>query len=84
MNPGSVHDVYGHYVMPGLDTTVGFEFAIDDGIAEQTHPAVACAASGDCLVVEADNDSFDADFEIRGRSVRPHHVNLPLILRTTP
>jgi hypothetical protein len=81
LNPGSVHDVYGHYVMPGLDTVVGLEFAIDDGIAEQTSPAVACAASGDCLVVEADNDSPGSDFEIRGRFVRPHSVYLPLVKR---
>lgn len=73
-------DVYGRYVMPGHDSAVGNEFPIDDGPDSQRLPAVACAPSGDCLVVEEDNWP-GADFEIRGRFVMPWHVYLPMVLR---
>ncbi len=80
-DPGaSGQDVYGRYVMPGQDSPAGDEFAIDNGPDSQAYPAVACASSGDCLVVEEDNWPI-GDYEIRGRFVRPYHVYLPLALR---
>jgi hypothetical protein len=77
---GSNQNVYGRYVMPGHDSATGDEFAIDDDVDSQRYPAVACNSIGDCLVVEEDNCS-GADYEIRGRFVKPYHVYLPLALR---
>jgi len=76
----SGQDVYGRYVMPGQDSAAGDEFAIDGDSNSQANPAIACASSGDCLVVEEDNWP-SGDYEIRGRFVRPYHVYLPLTLR---
>jgi hypothetical protein len=73
-------DAYGGYVMPGQNTLAGGEFAIDLDPGTQFDPAIACALSGDCLYVESDN-SGSPDYEINGRTVRPHHVYLPLALR---
>jgi hypothetical protein len=73
-------DTYGRYVMPGQSTPAGDEFAIDLDPGAQIDPAIACALSGDCLFVESDN-SGGADYEINGRTVRPHHAYLPLMLR---
>ena len=77
---GSDQNVYGRYVMPGQNSVAGEEFAIDSGSDSQRYPAVACNSAGDCLVVEEDNWP-GADYEIRGRFVKPHHVYLPLALR---
>ena len=76
----SGQDVHGRYVMPVQDSAAGDAFAIDNGSDSQANPAIACAPSGDCLVVEED-DWPGADFEIRGRFVRPCRVHLPLVLR---
>ncbi|MBN1976980.1 MAG: hypothetical protein JW918_06225 [Anaerolineae bacterium] len=73
-------DAYGRYVMPGHDAPAGVEFAIDLGLGAQIDPAVACAPSGDCLYVESDN-SVSLDYEINGRTIKPYHVYLPLVLR---
>jgi hypothetical protein len=73
-------DAYGGYVMPGQNTLAGGEFAIDLDPGTQFDLAVACAPSGDCLFVESDN-SGSPDYEINGRTVRPYHVYLPLVLR---
>lgn len=78
---GSNQNIYGRYVMPGQDSAAGEEFAIDGDSGSQRYPAVACNSSGDCLVVEEDNWPGPADYEIRGRFVRPHHIYLPLTLR---
>jgi len=73
-------NTYGLYVMPGLNTPAGDEFAIDLDSGAQIDPAIACMPSGDCLFVESDN-SGSTDYEINGRTIRPHHVYLPLLLR---
>ena len=78
---GLDYNVYGRYAMPGRDIAVGSEFALDDDVAAQKHPAVACATNGDCLMAEEDNNAPGGDFEIRGRFVMPYHVFLPLVLR---
>jgi hypothetical protein len=83
----AVYDVYGRYVMPGQSSAAGNEFTIDGTAHSQEEPAVACAPSGDCLVVEEDNYESPAtagDYEIRGRFVEPYNVYLPLILRNYP
>jgi len=82
-DPGSSgQDVYGRYVMRGQNSASGDEFAIDNDWDSQANPAIACALSGDCLLVEEDNlPSPPGDYEIRGRFVRPHRVTLPLVLR---
>ena len=80
----SGEDVYGRYVVQGQDSAAGDEFVIDDTEDAQRYPAVGCAPSGDCLVVEEDNYLFGVgtnDYEIRGRGVRPHHIYLPCALR---
>lgn len=73
-------DTYGLYVMPGQDAPAGDEFAIDLDPGAQIDPAIACAPAGDCLFVESDN-SGSPDYEINGRTVRPHHIYLPLVLK---
>ena len=78
---GTSTDTYGRYIMPGQSVPAGDEFAIDLDPGTQIDPAVACAFSGDCLFVESDN-SGSPDYEINGRMVRPHHVYLPLVLRS--
>lgn len=80
MYSGNDWDVYGRYVMRGQNSAAGTEFAIDAGSNVQWNPAVACAPSGDCLVVEHDNWP-GPDYEIRGRFVMPYHLYLPVILR---
>jgi hypothetical protein len=75
-------DTYGRYVMPGQGVPAGDEFCIDCSVGEQITPALACAFSGDCLYVQSDSiDAVGPDYEILGRTVRPHHVYLPLVLR---
>jgi hypothetical protein len=78
------YDVYGRYAMPGRDSGVGSELALDNDVAEQKYPAVAFATNGDCLMAEEDNNSVGSDFEIRGRLVMPYHLYLPLVLRNFP
>ena len=73
-------DVYGRYVMRGQNEASGDEFAIDNGSDFQDNPAIACAPSGDCLVVEEDHWP-GPDYEIRGRFVRPYHIYVPLVSR---
>ncbi|MDY6876043.1 MAG: hypothetical protein SWK90_07590 [Chloroflexota bacterium] len=80
ISPGN-YDVYGRYAMPGRDSGAGGEFALDNDVAAQMYPAVACATNGDCLMAEEDSNSAGGDFEIRGRLVWPYHVFLPLTLR---
>jgi len=87
--PPSVQDVYGARVAVGQDSIAGSEFAIDDGSALQSHPAVACSPWGQCLVVEQDkwSPASNMGWEIRGRMVMlncPHQVYLPLLLRNAP
>ena len=81
---GSDANVYGRYAMPGWDSGVDDEFALDDDIKLQIEPAVACNTLGDCLMAEDDNDSIGGDFEIRGRLAWNYHVFLPLTLRNSP
>ncbi len=78
--PG-IWDVYARYVNAGQDTVSSDEFAIDDDITSQKSPAIACASSGDCLIVEEDNSSMTGpvDSEIRGRIVSPYPAFIPLI-----
>lgn len=73
-------DVYARYVMPGQNSAAGPEFVIDVSTQSQRAPAVACAPSGDCLVVEEDNWP-GGDYEIRGRLVMPYRVYVPIVLR---
>jgi hypothetical protein len=79
---GAGFDVYGRYVMRGQNSPAGAPFAIVDAAQSQEQPAVACAPSGDCLVVWADSQAAGGagDYEIRGRFVRPRHVFLPALL----
>ena len=77
-----ITNVYGRYVMAESDSAAGIEFGIDLSGFEQNNPSVACAPSGDCLVVYEDNWPDGADYEIRGRIVKPHRVYFPVILRT--
>jgi len=62
----------------------GSEFVIDDeGGTKQKSPAVACAAFGQCLVVEEDNSSMGVpvDYEIRGRFIESYSVFLPFVVK---
>lgn len=83
---GANQDVYGRYVMSGQDSAAGQGYVVDDTADWQIRPAVACAPSGDCLVVYQDNwaPGGAGDLEIRGRFVIPHHIYLPLVLRNYP
>ncbi len=83
ISPGN-YDVYGRYAMPSRDSGAGGEFALDNDVAAQMYPAVACATNGDCLMAEEDNNSVGGDSEIRGRLTMPHHLCLPLVLRNSP
>ncbi len=77
-------DVHGRFVEVGQDAAAGSEFVIDnEGGTRQKSPAVACAASGQCLVVEVDNSSIGGpvDYEIRGRFVESYSVFLPLVVK---
>jgi hypothetical protein len=78
------YNVYGCDAMPDRDYGIGPEFALDDDVAAQMEPAVACRTLGNCLMAEEDSNSAGADFEIRGRLVWLHHVHLPLAMRNTP
>ena len=78
---GLDYNVYGRYAMPGRDSAAGGEFALDNDVGAQMHPAVACGTSGDCLMAEEDNAGAGGDFEIRGRLVMPYHLYLPLVVR---
>lgn len=81
VDPGESGDgVYGRYVMPGRNVAAGKGFEIDAGSYSQVEPALACVSSGDCLVVETDNWP-GADYEIRGRLVRPYHIYFPVAFR---
>ena len=78
------YDVYGRYAMPSRDGGAGAEFALDDDVVAQKHPAVACATNGNCLITEEDNNSVGGDFEIRGRLATLLKTYLPLVLRSSP
>ncbi len=68
--PGS--RVFGRYVAPDQDTAQGAEIAFGSGGAYwRTHPAVACATNGNCLMVEEDSWP-GADYEIRGQIAMFH------------
>ena len=84
MISGLNYNVHARYAMRGQDHTAGSEFALDNDVKVQMHPAVACAPSGECLMAEEDNNSVGGDFEIRGRLVMLHHVYLPLTLNNLP
>jgi hypothetical protein len=82
--PPTVQDVYGAQVRLGANSVLGAEFAIDDGAYLQSHPALACTPTGQCLVVEQDNYPGTDGYEIRGRMLYldcPHRVLLPQVLR---
>ena len=78
---GSNFDVFSRFVLKGSDSAFNSEFALDDDIAAQWDPVAACSRFGDCLIVEADNNSLGGDFEIRGRLVMFNRVYLPLSMR---
>lgn len=71
--------VNGRFVKPGQDSTWGDWFNIDSYVGSHRSPALACAPSGDCLVVEEDKPG--GDYEIRGRFVTPYRVYLPIVLK---
>lgn len=77
----SDNNIYGRYVRAGQNTAAGSEFIIDDTSQIQRSPAVACATTGDCLVVEEDNWPGGGDFEIRGRFVWTWRLYLPYLQR---
>ena len=79
--PGSNHDVFARFVMKGMDSAFNSEFTLDNDVAEQMFPVAACSKFGDCLMVEADNNSVGGDFEIRGRMVMFDRIYLPLSIR---
>jgi hypothetical protein len=71
-------DVFARLVRPGHDSGFNSEFAVDNDVGVQWDPVAACSTTGDCLVVEEDNNSDLGDFEIRGRMVIFEKVFLPL------
>jgi len=75
------YDVYARYVMPGQDSAAGYPFVVDDYAYTQEYPALACAPSGDCLLVEQDDYPSGTEADIRARLVTPYHYYLPLILQ---
>jgi hypothetical protein len=76
------YDVYARYVLPGQDTALGYQFAIDTYTYTQEYAAVACAPSGDCLVVYQDDYPSGTEADIRGRLVMPRRAYyLPTVLR---
>jgi len=81
--PGTpqVWDVYGRYVRPGHDAAADAEFTISNIPSWDTGEDVACAPSGDCLVVMDNYAGGASDLEIQGRMVALHHVYLPLVVR---
>jgi hypothetical protein len=78
---GLDYNVYGRYAAPGKDNGSGPEFAIDNDVAAQMFPKVACNGIADCIMVEEDNNSTGGDFEIRGRLILPYHVFLPMVIK---
>jgi len=76
-----ISNVYGRYVMVESDSAAGAEFGINLGGFNQNNPSVACAPSGDCLVVYEDSWPDGADYEIRGSFVKPLRVYFPSILK---
>jgi len=77
-------DVYGRFVKVGQNSAAGGEFAVDDEVGtSQKSPAVACAGTGQCLVVEEDNASVagPVDYEIRGRFIESYSIFLPVVLK---
>ena len=78
---GSNFDVFSRFVLKGSDSAFNSEFALDNDIAAQWDPVAACSRFGDCLMVEADNNSAGGDFESRGRLVMFNRVYLPLSIR---
>lgn len=76
--PGPTDTIYGRYALAGQDSASGSQFAIASLPHTESFPAVACAPSGDCLVVYSWWDGSDRD--IRGRFVRPRRIYLPLVL----
>ena len=74
-------DVFARLVQMGRDAGLESEFAVDNDVGIQWDPVAACNRFGDCLVVEADNNSVGNDFEIRGRLVMFEKVFLPLSVK---
>ena len=77
-------DVYGRFVEVGQNIAAGSEFVIDNEVGtNQKSPAAACAASGQCLVVEEDNSSMGGpvDYEIRGRFIELYSIFLPVVVK---
>jgi hypothetical protein len=79
-------NVLGRCVGSGQNEPAGSRFAIDDRADDQDEAALACAPSGDCLVVYQDdwNTGPEIDLEIRGRLAGPWHSYLPLAIRNAP
>ena len=84
LTSGYSYNVYGRFAMRGQDYATSSEFSLDNDVAAQMHPALACAQSGECLMAEEDSNSVGGDFEIRGRLVMLYHDYLPLALTDLP
>ena len=74
-------DVFARLVAKGQDIGHQAEFAVDNDVGIQWDPVAACSTTGDCLVVEEDNNSVGNDFEIRGRLAMFEKVFLPLSVK---
>jgi hypothetical protein len=79
-SPYDYWDIYGRYVLAGQDTAWDGAFGIDTTSGAQMEPAVACARTWACLVVEQDY-YWGNPGEIGGYFVKLRHVYLPLMLR---
>ena len=73
-------DVYGNYIRVGEEAPADMAFFVDGGMfSSQREPDVACSPHGDCLFVDADDNT--GDYEIDGQFMLAHRVYLPLVLR---
>lgn len=79
--PPYSENVEGRFIPLFRDQPGGSEISIDVGLAGQTEVDVACAPTGDCLVVSARGGSGSTAWDISGRLVSPLRVYLPLVMR---
>jgi hypothetical protein len=81
-NPGPTcaEGQHGRYIRSGQDAPAGDEFLISANPLGQTAAALACAPSGDCLLVTAWGGS-GTGWDIAGHIVDPRRIYLPLVLR---